>query len=121
MTTLPDTVTLTPADVEAVACRVVELLRAERVPAARFVDAAELAELLGVERPTIYAHADELGGVRVGTGKRPRLRFDADRALATWTAQPPGGPQAVEPARRGRRRSAASPAELLPIRGRRAA
>jgi hypothetical protein len=40
------------------------------------VDAATLAQQLGVSRATIYEHARELGAVRIGAGGRGRLRFD---------------------------------------------
>ena len=72
---------------EAIARRVVELLHDEPSrPSTRLVDATELAAVLGVSRDAIYAHAAELGAVRVGAGKRPRLRFDVERALQAWTA-----------------------------------
>jgi hypothetical protein len=62
---------------EAIAHRVVELLRAEEAEErpARLVDAATLARELGVEREWVYAHAEQLGAVRLG-GPNGRLRFD---------------------------------------------
>lgn len=56
--------------VEALARRVVELIRNEVSPpvARRMVDAAILAAELGVERSWVYAHRHELGGVQLGTG-----------------------------------------------------
>lgn len=68
-----------PELVEAIARRVVELLRAE-VPTAipsRLVDAATLAGELGVERDWVYAHAEQLGAIRLG-GPQGRLRFDRE-------------------------------------------
>jgi hypothetical protein len=94
----------------------------------RVVDAAGLAEILGVNAETVRAHADELGVLRIGDGPKPRLRFDVEKALAAWTAgsadrqsQPaPGG--AAPAVRRGRPRlERAHTAELLPIRGQKAA
>ena len=38
--------------------------------------AAEVAASFGVDRSWVYAHAGELGVVRIGHGPRPRLRFD---------------------------------------------
>jgi hypothetical protein len=38
--------------------------------------AREVAACLNVERSWVYAHAEELGVVRIGDGPRPRLRFD---------------------------------------------
>ena len=74
------------ASVEAVARRVVELLRAERHSPRerRLVDAATLAAELGVERSWVYTHRAELGGIRLGAGSKPRLRFDVDIAGSCW-------------------------------------
>ena len=91
----------------------------------RRVSAGELAVMLGVSRDTVYQHAAELGALHVGNGKRPRLRFDVEEALAAWSArqsskrsQPSDAPaDAGRPARR-RRRAPGSDLDLLPIRGR---
>jgi hypothetical protein len=66
-----------PELAEAIARRVVELLRDEETEErfARLVDAATLARELGVEREWVYAHAKQLGAVRLG-GPHGRLRFD---------------------------------------------
>lgn len=65
--------------VEAIARRVVELLRTEiqQGRPARLVDAATLARELGVERDWVYANAERLGAIRLG-GPRGRLRFDRE-------------------------------------------
>jgi hypothetical protein len=47
---------------------------------AGLVDAATLASELGVSRQWIYQHRDRLGGVRIGTGPRARIRFDVNTA-----------------------------------------
>ena len=65
-------------------------------PQARLVSAAALAAELGVSRQWVYQHRDELGAAALGTGPKPRLRFNVDtarRALdaadgATTTTQP---------------------------------
>jgi len=113
-------------EVEEIAGRVAELL-ADRLgpvlrpgggaaaydrahaPAARLVDAATLARMLGVKRDWVYAHAGQLGAVRLG-GPRGRLRFDLatlDDRLAA-----PAGPAVASVARRrartGRSRGAVS-------------
>lgn len=44
------------------------------------VDAGTVAAVLGVSRAWVYEHADELGGVRLGDGAKPRLRFDLNAA-----------------------------------------
>jgi hypothetical protein len=60
-----------------VAAEVVRLLGLPpRAPAEELIDAREVARRHGVERAWVYAHADELGALRLGTGARPRLRFD---------------------------------------------
>lgn len=68
--------TLTSAAVEQIAQRVVELLgEIQLAGPRRYVDAATLAAELGVERDWVYAHADELGALRLGS-PNGRLRFD---------------------------------------------
>jgi hypothetical protein len=87
-------VTLDDEDIQRIAERIVELLgaygpraafagitgsgvaRAQPSPEpAGLLDAAALARMLGVERAWVYAHAKQLGGIRLG-GPRGRLRFD---------------------------------------------
>lgn len=116
---MTEPVTLAPAAVEAVARRVVELLADEHAAplTARLLDAAELADLLGVARSWVYDNAERLGAVRIGDGPRGRLRFDAETALAAWHREPEPEPHPQPPRRRAHR--AATP--LLPIRGREAA
>jgi hypothetical protein len=90
-------VRLDPADIEAIAQRVAELLD-DAVPAVpvRLVDARELAEALGVDREWIYAHARQLGAVRLG-GSQGRLRFDLKRALNALQERPPRPANARRP------------------------
>lgn len=120
-------VRLDPASVDAVAARVAELLRDStgQPHAAALVDAATVARALGIARATVYDHAAELGARRLtnpGDGRRPRLRFDLDQALAAWTARdapPEPEPPRARPAtamRRQRPRTTAGGAPLLPIR-----
>lgn len=67
---------LNAAAIEQIAQRVVELLREDnQTGPGRYVDAATLASELGVERDWVYAHAEELGALRLG-GPNGRLRFD---------------------------------------------
>jgi hypothetical protein len=84
---------LDPRDVEAIARRVAELIgtRPPAPTAVRFVDAAAVARALGVERDWVYAHARELGAIRLG-GTQGRLRFDlheVTRVLADRRGEPP--------------------------------
>jgi hypothetical protein len=103
-----------PADIEAIAHRVAELIRAEpTVPGSRYVDAATLARLLAIDREWVYAHADELGAVRLG-GAHGRLRFDTRLVAHTLrTRQAP----ALRPKRRpsaAKRRRPANRVDLIP-------
>lgn len=106
--------------VEAVARRVTELLREGGIDGqAELVDAAEVARRFGVSRDYLYAHAEDLGAVRLGSGPKARLRFDPERVRETLAARPqePSQPAVSRPPRRTRQRSNA---ELLPVRGGRA-
>ena len=108
--------TLDREDIEAVARRVVEVLGDKRP--AGLVDAATLAKLLGVSRATVYAKADELGAVRVGGGKRARLRFDPARLTTQAPAENEVGATRDSQGRRRRATNArGADRDLLPIRG----
>lgn len=108
---------------DMIAERIVERLHPESTRCT-LVDSATLAERLGVSRDCVYAHADELGGQRIGSGPRGRLRFDLDRALAAWTSrsvskesQGPESRSVVPGSTHRRRRRMGSGPDLLPIRG----
>lgn len=107
--------------VEAVARRVVELLREE---AGEALPASEIARRFGLSRAWVYAHADDLAAVRIGTGPRPRLRFYPSRvsryldacSVGSGTQEPENGegkPRTARP----RKRSSGQRTDLLPIRG----
>jgi len=110
-------VTLDREDIEAVARRVVEVLGDQRPMG--LVDAATMAKLLGVSRATVYATADELGAVRVGGGKRARLRFDPARLTMQMPAGAEVGAIRASQGQRRRRTTKGHGADrdLLPIRG----
>ena len=99
--------TLDDDDIEQIARRVAQLIGAAHAhPGPRYVDAGDLARMLGIERQWIYAHARELGAIRLG-GPRGRLRFDVGRV-----AEALGRPDAASrPARPGssRRRGSREP------------
>jgi hypothetical protein len=85
---------------EALAVRVVELLeRQERRSARGLATAADVAEQLGVHKSWVYAHADELGAIRLGDGEKARLRFDPDCVAWAVSATPSerGGRRAARP------------------------
>ncbi len=129
---------LDAAFVEAVARRVVELMRGEGVSSSSssssrgLVDAATLAAELGVTRSWVYEHRAELGAIQLGAGAKPRLRFDvqsAREALIGGSQRPQAdvanSTEAKRPPvrRRGRPRSADSlpqPGGVLAVRPRRA-
>ena len=64
----------------AVAVRIVEVLTEHGFSShlarqTEWLDAQEVARRLGVSREWVYEHAQELGATRLGSGRRPRLRF----------------------------------------------
>jgi hypothetical protein len=59
--------------VKATARKVVEIVDA-RSTTFGLVDARELAEELGVSIDCVYAHATELGAMRLGSGPKARIR-----------------------------------------------
>jgi hypothetical protein len=62
---------------EAIAREVAQLLgRENQLGAHGLLTARQVAARFNVDRSWVYAHADELGVVRLGQGPRPRLRFD---------------------------------------------
>jgi hypothetical protein len=114
-------VTLDAEDIDAVAARVVELLREQPAEPRRYVDAATLARALSVERAWVYLRARELGALRLGDGPKARLRFDLERARAALAEinardQPP--PDKLPRRRRGRPRKRATPPGVELIQGR---
>jgi hypothetical protein len=118
------TVMLRPEAIEAIAKRVVDLLREETSAPTDLLTAEALARRLGVARSWVYAHANELGGRRLGDGLKPRLRFDVVEAeksvIACSRSKRP--PEAVQPLpeRKTANRTKASMGtndRLLPIRG----
>jgi hypothetical protein len=76
------------------------------------VDAQTVAEHLGISRDTVYSHATELGGRRVGDGPRPRLRFDLVAACAAWQPLADVPPPTCAPPRR---RRSSTHGNLLPV------
>ncbi|WP_272476173.1 hypothetical protein [Baekduia alba] len=87
------------------------------------VDAATVAQEIGMSAPWVREHAEILGGQRMGDGPRPRLRFDLERARAAWASRSVSErPLATDPtpraaSRRRRSTTSGSDVELLPVRG----
>jgi predicted DNA-binding transcriptional regulator AlpA len=76
----------------AIAARIIDVLNQQGFsgqPARQteWLDALEVARRLGVSREWVYEHAAELGATRLGSGRRPRLRFP-ERALGRPAAEP---------------------------------
>jgi hypothetical protein len=108
---------------ERLAERIADLV-ADRISAGPpLLDAEALARLLGVKRSYVYEHADELGAVRLGDGRKARLRFDAAEArrrlsCSTGRESKDDASAVVEPIRRAcRRRPIGTGPDLLPVRG----
>jgi hypothetical protein len=82
--------TLSAGDVEAIAeatARKLADLVGERGRTYGLVGPRELAEGLGVSLDYVYAHATELGAMRLGSGPKARIRFDLDGARRTLEAR----------------------------------
>lgn len=105
--------TLDPDDIEQIAHRVADLMRAGQSPQDRYVDAATLAAELQVDRDWVYAHADQLGAIRLG-GPRGRLRFDRQQAHGALTGKEQPAAKSVRATRRRARRSSAKAVDLIP-------
>src|SRR6478609_2341475 len=109
---------LDEASIEAVASRVVEMLRSQSVDTDReLVDVAEAARRFGVSRDWVYGNADQLGAIRLGDGPKARLRFDVQEveqrlAKSKRVERPSASTRPV----RYRRRKTRESVELLPIR-----
>jgi hypothetical protein len=101
---------LDQATIVAVAREVAALLRRVGDIDDSLLTAAQVASRFNVKRGWVYAHADELGVIRLGEGRRPRLRFDpaivAQRLIAV-----PGRVSAARPSM-----SVKSDVPLLPIK-----
>jgi hypothetical protein len=90
---------------EAIAAKVIEIVQRElgvsaTPPHVELIDAREVARRSGFSRAWVYENAGRLGAVRVGDGRRPRLRFDARvvaRVLKARSTRRPAAPDEPEP------------------------
>jgi hypothetical protein len=106
-------------DVEAIARRVAEIVHPE--PVTDLVTVDQVCAHFGVKRSWVYAHADELGVVRLGDGPRARLRFDLRRCserFAERETSKPAADSSEARRRRRRRESIALPPGIELIEGR---
>jgi hypothetical protein len=103
-----------PDLVEAVARRVVELLD-RRSPGIEtpLLSALEVAQHFGVGRKWVYEHAEDPGAIRLGPGRRARMRFNA-----TVVKQRVNELRLKRSHTRGTKSASSEPPELLPIYGR---
>src|SRR5262249_6098653 len=94
--------------------RVVELLNSRAaVSETPHLSAKDVARRFGVGRKWVYEHADELGAIRLGAGRRARMRFKAavvEERLGRLRATTAGA-RSSQPAR-------SETSDLLPIYGR---
>lgn len=106
-----------PDLVEAIALRVAELMRSPAQDAG-WCDAAQLAERYQLSVDWVYEHKDELGGIPLGSGSRPRLRFSVAAADAAMAKRAQDRLEAKQPKHRKRshKRKPAATASLPPAR-----
>jgi hypothetical protein len=104
---------LTAAEVEAIASRVVELLRGES-RLGHHVDTTAIATMLGVSDDWVREHAAELGAIRIGDGPKGALRFELRRVRAALDRRRLARPRESAPHRPGPERTVRR-LELLPL------
>jgi len=79
--------------------------------------AQRVASHYGVRVDFVYRHANELGGVRLGGGPCPRLRFDPEAVQARWSrvggALPAESPKSRRRTARRTRSSSSDDRDLL--------
>jgi hypothetical protein len=73
--------------------------------------AADVAKQYGLSRGWVYKHARDLGGQRMGTGPKARLRFRSHEVETRLNELQTGEGETPRPARR----ASGQPVELLPI------
>ncbi len=111
-----------PSLVDAVARRVVELLREEGAVSRegpRLLTVAAVSQEFGVSTDWVYANAGPLGAIRLGSGPRARLRFDR-ATIADRIAKVASHAARDRSSLRGRRRRGTregADGDLLPILG----
>jgi hypothetical protein len=108
-----------PFDLEELATRtaslVVEQLRQSDLATDRLLTVAQVASLAGRSCEWVRDHQTELGVVKIGKGKRPRLQFDPAKVREALTARESKDESKPQPTRR---RQLKRDVALLPIGGR---
>lgn len=107
---------LTTADIEAIAQRTAELLTQQgSIP--QLLDTATVAKRLSVSPDWVRQNAGDLGGLRIGDGKRGPLRFRPSAVERALDALQVTGARAIPRPHAGRRgRRTAEGVELIPLR-----
>ena len=106
-----EVVRLDTPTIEAIAHRVAELVGANQELGAGLLTATEVAARFGVSRAWVYEHAERLGVIRLGAGRRARLRFDARVVREQLQAAAQPDPKPARPTRW------VDEGDLIPIRG----
>ena len=107
-----------PSFVDAVARRVVELLREEGAVSRegpRLLTVAAVSQEFGMSTDWVYANAGPLGAIRLGSGPRARLRFD--RATIADRIAKVASYRSSQCRRRRRGTREGADGDLLPILG----
>lgn len=90
---VPAVVRLHPRTIEQLATRTASLVAehlehqsGQQQP--RLLTAAQVSDWWSVRRSWVYQHSQELGAMPISDGKRPRLRFDAQKVIQRLGRQP---------------------------------
>ena len=119
---MSEPIALAQATIDALAAALADALEERRSERSRWVNAQTVAEHLAVDVGYVYEHAAELGGYRLGTGPKARLRFKLDRVNEAL-CHPGRGPDqretrtAIPNRARRRQPGLGTTVPLLPIRG----
>ena len=109
-----------PRDITLIADAVAERMFTETARSDCLLDAAGVARLVRMTREWVYLHAVELGGVKFGSGRNARWRFEPTKTADAFAAlRDTGRSESSDPTPRRRQRQplrTASGATLLPIR-----
>ena len=82
---------------------------------ARVLSVREVSKLLGRSAPWVYAHATELGAIRMGNGPKARIGFDL-ATIEQWKRDNQSRPREARkaPRRRPRRNAVSRATNLIP-------
>ncbi len=83
----------------------------------RLLSPRELADRLGMSAQWIREHAEDLGGIRLGAGPKPRYHFDPELARERLAARS-NRSEPTKPKQRRRRKRRVAGTELLPVKDR---